>query len=268
MSETVDSHCHVSARWYEPVETLLFQMDRCEVGRAVLIQLLGGTDNAAMRDACAQNVGRFAWVAGLDHLAANWRQNLADLVSAGASGLRLRAACRTPGEDPLALWRAAEETGMRISVAGRVSELTNGDLAEVAAACPDLPLVLEHLGGLGRPDRDELAQALPAVCALAAHSNISLKLPGLGQLAPRLPSPDGTDRPLNVAVAGVEEVLSQLMDSFGPDRFMWGSDFPPVAAREGYRNALVWSRDFIASRWPEAVENVFGRNAMRIWFGS
>ncbi len=42
----VDSHCHVSPVWYEPVETLLFQMDRNEVAQAVLVQMLGQYDNA------------------------------------------------------------------------------------------------------------------------------------------------------------------------------------------------------------------------------
>ena len=28
------------------------------------------------------------------------------------------------------------------------------------------------------------------------------------------------------------------MGSFGSDHMMWGSDFPPVSNREGYKNAL------------------------------
>ncbi len=35
----VDSHCHISPVWYEPVESLLFQMDRNDVAHAVLIQM-------------------------------------------------------------------------------------------------------------------------------------------------------------------------------------------------------------------------------------
>jgi L-fuconolactonase len=34
--------------------------------------------------------------------------------------------------------------------------------------------------------------------------------------------------------------------AFGPSRLMWGGDFPPVAGREGYRNALHWTLEHLA----------------------
>ena len=36
----VDTHCHVSQVYYEPVETLLFQMDRAGVDHAVFHERL------------------------------------------------------------------------------------------------------------------------------------------------------------------------------------------------------------------------------------
>ncbi len=41
----VDSHCHALDVWYEPVETLVSQMDSHDVDGAVLIQILGQYDN-------------------------------------------------------------------------------------------------------------------------------------------------------------------------------------------------------------------------------
>ena len=41
----VDTHCHAAPGWYEPVESLLFQMDRYGVEQAVLIQMRGQTNN-------------------------------------------------------------------------------------------------------------------------------------------------------------------------------------------------------------------------------
>src|SRR5207245_282300 len=41
----VDSHCHVSPVWYEPVEVLLSQMERNGVDHAVLIQMAGQANN-------------------------------------------------------------------------------------------------------------------------------------------------------------------------------------------------------------------------------
>ena len=48
-----DSHCHVSPHWYEPVESLLFQMDRNGVEHAVLIQMQSQFDNSYQQE-CIQ----------------------------------------------------------------------------------------------------------------------------------------------------------------------------------------------------------------------
>src|SRR3954447_10462665 len=42
----VDSHCHASQAWYAPVESLLHEMDRNGVERAILIQIAGEYDNS------------------------------------------------------------------------------------------------------------------------------------------------------------------------------------------------------------------------------
>lgn len=261
---TIDSHCHASSRWYEPLDVLLFQMDRCGVERAVLIQLLGAMDEADMRAAHARHPDRFAWVGTLDPQQTDWRDTLHRAVDRGAAGLRMRAGWRSPGEDPLALWREAERMGLRISLVGPATDFCDGKLADVAENCPGLTLVLEHLGGLARPDVGDIHNALHPVCDLAALPNIMLKLPGLGQLTPRLRSVDGPGPALDLAA--VLPVLTATMEAYGPDRLMWGSDFPPVAAREGYAHALDWCRDQIEAQWPQASPAVFGGTAQRVWF--
>ena len=37
----VDTHCHATPYWYEPVEILVKQMELNGVDRAVLIQIIG-----------------------------------------------------------------------------------------------------------------------------------------------------------------------------------------------------------------------------------
>ena len=59
----VDSHCHVSPLWFEPVETLLDQMDRNGVAQAVLIQIRDEPDNTYQQNCLRRFPGRFASVA-------------------------------------------------------------------------------------------------------------------------------------------------------------------------------------------------------------
>ena len=46
-----------------------------------------------------------------------------------------------------------------------------------------------------------------------------------------------------------------------PRRVMWVSDFPPVAGREGYRNALSWTMEHLKCRSDDDKEWVFGKTA-------
>src|SRR5262249_26657845 len=62
----VDSHCHVSRWWFEPVESLVHQMDRHDVEQAVLIQIMGQTNNDYLFECVRRYPGRFAPVVLID----------------------------------------------------------------------------------------------------------------------------------------------------------------------------------------------------------
>jgi predicted TIM-barrel fold metal-dependent hydrolase len=107
------------------------------------------------------------------------------------------------------------------------------ELVEFARATPDLPIVVNHLGGLNRTgpfaDRDDAV--MPAwksgMAALAKCPNVMLKLGGVGM--PRF----GFDWHLRNKPIGSEELaasmaplLSYCIDQFGPERCMFESNFP------------------------------------------
>jgi L-fuconolactonase len=52
----IDTHCHTSPYWFEPVEILLAQMDRNGVEKATLVQFGGGFDNSYLIE-CARRTG-------------------------------------------------------------------------------------------------------------------------------------------------------------------------------------------------------------------
>jgi L-fuconolactonase len=94
--------------------------------------------------------------------------------------------------------------------------------------------------------------------ALARFPNASIKVPGLGEFARRaLPVAQG-DFPF---VQPIPDYLEQARVAFGPSRMMWGSDFPPVATREGYRNALRLCIDQFAARSDADRALIFGDTA-------
>ena len=56
----VDTHCHIGLHKYEPVEALLFHMERAGVDKAVFIQYQGNSDNRYIVDVMNAHPGRFA----------------------------------------------------------------------------------------------------------------------------------------------------------------------------------------------------------------
>ncbi len=60
-------------------------------------------------------------------------------------------------------------------------------------------------------------------------------------------------------------IVGPLVDRFGPRRLMFGSDYPPVGRREGYRNALFGLVDHLSYLKREELEWVFGQTALSVW---
>ena len=263
--QIVDAHCHASPLWFEPVEPLVCQMDLNGVARGVLTQVLGQFDNGYQAECVARYPGRFASVGAVDVAAADAADQVRIWAARGMVGLRLRPEARSPTGDPLAVWRAAAGCGLAISCGGAAANLVAAEFAALAGAFPAMPFVLEQLGGWNRPDCNREPATWTAILALARFDNVSLKLPTLGQIAPRQ-----IGKPLPASGPVLDEsqgaILLEALNAFGAQRLMWGSDYPVVSSREGYANALNWTRSLFASRPQSEVDAVFGGNAERLFF--
>ncbi|MCL4544636.1 MAG: amidohydrolase [Chloroflexi bacterium] len=259
----VDTHCHVSQLWYEPVESLLFQMERHSIGCAVLIQMMGEYDNTYLLDCARRFPGRFAPVVLVDTDRLDACDTLCRLVDAGASGVRLRPTSRSPGNDQLAIWRCAAELRLPVSCLGTVQEFASEDFAGIVNQFRELPLVVEHLGGVGTlrtRDENDWAAA-ERVFALARFTNCYVKVTGLGEIRRRAqpvtrPDPFQPDAP---------PWLARALTAWGADRVMWGSDYPPVSSREGYGNALRWTVRALEHLGMSEPATTLGANALRVF---
>ncbi|TMU99892.1 amidohydrolase [Streptomyces sp. DASNCL29] len=133
------------------------------------------------------------------------------------------------------LLSTAEEHGVPVCVVG-AGDLP--DVAVVARAYPTLPLIIDHLG-LSQPPfmpaDDPPWRDLGQLLALADLPNVSVKLSGAPTLSDTpYPYPD------------IWPHLRQVLDAFGVDRRMWGTDqhrvfgrlhgFDPVPRYPGYHS--------------------------------
>jgi L-fuconolactonase len=92
----VDAHCHATEIWYEPIELLLFQMDRYGVERAVVSQIRGTHDNRYLLECGRVHRDRVATVVTIDLHREDGCAALRSLVADGARGARILAHERSP----------------------------------------------------------------------------------------------------------------------------------------------------------------------------
>lgn len=250
----VDSHCHVSPCWYEPVESLADQMDRNGVDKAVLIQMQGQYDNDYQFECERGYPGRFASVVLVDTSEPDAPRRLEGLAALGAKGVRLRP------DDPLTVWQAAADLGLVVSCLGSPPAFASPAFADVLDSFPRLPVIIEHLGGITAWDELSTEAVRDAVLALSRFPNAYMKIHGLGEFC-RRKVPVASPFPFDPA--GLP-LLHRACDAFA-GRVMWGSDFPPVSSREGYANALHFPMSELESRPQSERAEIFGGLAARMF---
>lgn len=122
-------------------------------------------------------------------------------------------------------------------------------LEKFARRYPDLPIVIDHGA------KPVIAQGLytewrAAMARLADLENVSCKLSGL--LTER-----GAQQP-----EAIRPYAETILDLFGPERVIWGSDWPVLDLAGDYAGWLAQARAIV----PEAARGaVFGGNARRFY---
>lgn len=123
----------------------------------------------------------------------------------------------------------------------------------VAAAYPGLRVILDHAGHppLGAR-REEFAGWAGSVRGLARRPNAAVKFSGLVTRAPGV----------RWHVANLRPVAETLINAFGEDRVMFGSDWPVCLLAASYADVADTAREALAGSDPGLV---FGGNASR-WY--
>ena len=123
----------------------------------------------------------------------------------------------------------------------------------VAKTFPDLPIVIDHCA---KPPlaSGSLTAWRDAIARVADNANVTCKLSGLF-------TEMRADQPLGDATAVADHVLS----IFGPDRLMWGSDWPVVLLRKPYGTWLDWTKAWLDGKTADVRTNILGNNARRVY---
>ncbi len=147
-------------------------------------------------------------------------------------------------------------------------------LAKLAKACPEVPIIVNHLGGKVDPAADPaaFAQWRQNIDAIAAAPNAVMKVGGGQQRVGRWEPPFHMH--LRKAPIGSEELCELLypyyrhvIEAFGPDRCMFESNFPVDKECVSYRTLWNMFKRIAAKAGLSASEKtaIFSGTAARVY---
>jgi predicted TIM-barrel fold metal-dependent hydrolase len=175
-----------------------------------------------------------------------------ELTKRGARGFRLRH------------WRD-ERAAARMWGLGADRELVMelqirpGFFEEVDRMCRRFPatrVVIEHMAMIGAEDATPDLSDVEALCGLARHKRLAVKLSGFYALGHKAP-PHFELLPM----------IRRLYEAFGPRRLMWGSDAPyQTLAGNNYASSLALIRDHLDVAGEEEKAWILRRTAERMFF--
>ena len=129
-------------------------------------------------------------------------------------------------------------------------------LSRVVDLHPDLQFVLDHCAKPSLATGD-IAAWKDDIAKLAKRPNIVCKLSGLA-----------TEAAPGWQVADMRPALDHVLANFGPERLLWGSDWPVVNLAGGYAKWLAAAETLLADLSDHERAGIFGLNAARIYLSN
>lgn len=246
---TIDSqvHCyernHPGRPWvghlHGPAEMtgdqMVAEMDKLKVDAAILISpyAMYRCDGSYALEVQTKHPTRFALIKPVDPADPKVADDIADWAKRpGVVGVRLMmnpgGMTSDPSDPGLArVMKAATQHDLVVNIMcwERLDQVS-----QIAAANPNTKIVIDHLGitqPFEPPKPSDPWAAVPKVVALAKHANLAIKISGAGTLSQQ-PFP----------YADIWDPLRRIIDAWGLERCMWGTDWTRAVAFLTYKDGV------------------------------
>jgi predicted TIM-barrel fold metal-dependent hydrolase len=128
------------------------------------------------------------------------------------------------------------------------------DAAKLIDACPDTRFILDHCGNAKVPDKDR-TQWKKDLAEVAKRKQVVCKVSGIVASAEK-----GKWKADELA-----PIVNHVLDSFGPDRVMFGGDWPVCTLGATYKEWLTALQAIVKDRTRKEREKLFHDNAARVY---
>jgi predicted TIM-barrel fold metal-dependent hydrolase len=148
--------------------------------------------------------------------------------------------------------RRLGEAGLSFDLCVRSTELAQA--AKLVDACPDTSFILDHCGNASVRAQD-LTQWKTDLARLAERRNAVCKVSGV--VASAAPDPWTPD--------DLAPIVKHVLESFGPDRVVFGGDWPVCTLAATYRQWVEALKTIVHDRTDAENRKLFHDNALRVY---
>ncbi|QDT46775.1 Amidohydrolase [Symmachiella dynata] len=129
------------------------------------------------------------------------------------------------------------------------------DTVKLVDQCPETRFILDHCGNMDVTSTDEKAINTwkRGVRELAERDNVICKISGIVVTA----------KPKTWKPADLAPVVNYCLDSFGPDRVVFGGDWPVCTLKASYAQWVNALKEIVSTRSAEEQRKLFHDNAVR-----
>lgn len=148
--------------------------------------------------------------------------------------------------------RLLGELGLSFDLCMRAPELP--DAGKLVDACPGTAFILDHCGNPDVKAKDH-SQWQRDIDELAKKQNLSCKVSGI--VASAVPG--------KWTVEDLAPIVNHVLDRFGPDRVVFGGDWPVCTLAATYRQWVEALKTIISSRPLDQQRKLLHENAQRVY---
>jgi L-fuconolactonase len=137
------------------------------------------------------------------------------------------------------------------------NEYSLDDVQLIAKRVPKLKLILNHFGNVTLNDQPLPADWVKSFREVAKQPNVYCKVSALFGRVKQQPAP--------TELRFYQPILDLAYESFGPDRLIYGSDWPVSNTTSDYTTVMKLTKSYFAPKGTKILRQVFSENAQSFY---
>jgi len=161
----------------------------------------------------------------------------------------------------LANLRDLARRGMTLDIISRADKNPKDKVQALCTAVPDLRIIIDHLGGAKGPPPADPTWELEIRRLADVCPNLYMKFSSFYDMY----APGDVVFPAPTNLAAYKAHFDVLMSAFGPDRMIWGSNWPVITLHGTFEAQIAIAEEYLAGFETHVRDMVMFRNALMFY---